>query len=115
MNLRKRGKLGTILRPLLNFIGLIQGYSSCMCCGDSWYWKSTDKISDEISMFPVCDECWEKMAKEKKHEYIDRLAEWWKDMHPLTKENLEEIRRAHEIVEDLRNTNISVIVGVVKP
>ena len=70
-----------------------------MRCGDSWYWKSSGEIGNELMMFPVCDECWSKISGEQKHKYIELLVDKWLKEGPLDDHNKQKVQWAHERID----------------
>ncbi len=60
-----------------NIIGTSRGYSGCDNCGDTWNWKKYHIIdySETSGMFPLCEECYQKLDIEKVKHYVRKLAE----------------------------------------
>lgn len=62
-----------------NFIGSLQGYSGCSHCGGTWNWKKDHNIpySDSGGMFPLCEECYQKLSPEERYDYCLELWRSW--------------------------------------
>ena len=68
----------------LNALGQSKGFGGCEYCGDRWNWKKykTIRIDERLGMFPLCEECFEKLPIKKIEECIWRLADSWTHFHP---------------------------------
>ena len=62
-----------------NWRGDLKGYGRCQCCGDSWSWKKSCSIKYEknSSMFPICQECFDRIDETVILQYCKRLIAKW--------------------------------------
>ena len=65
-------------RSIKNAVGHSKGYSGCLCCGDKWNWKPKHIIpyGNAAGMFPLCDECYDRLSPEERYHYCQEL---WRD------------------------------------
>jgi hypothetical protein len=73
-------------RRARNFCGSFLGYGGCSHCGDSWRWKREHLIPFLMGkqMFPLCEECFNKLDKEEVLGYCIKLIQRWaRDPFPL--------------------------------
>lgn len=65
-----------------NVAGRAFGYSGCECCGDTWNWKEKHDTyyGPDGGVFPLCEECWQKLATpEKRLPYYQALLDNWRE------------------------------------
>ena len=60
-------------------IGKALGYSGCSHCGMTWNYVKGKRIhfSANEGMFPLCEECFDKLLPEEIDPYIDKLVMEW--------------------------------------
>lgn len=72
-------------RAFKNIRGKAKGISGCARCGDNWDWKKEHQIPYQHDakgrvqglMFPVCEECYQKISPEERMEYCVQLWKSW--------------------------------------
>lgn len=66
-----------------NLIGEARGHSGCLNCGDRWNWKKPHDIEYErkgdnrSGMFPLCDECFQKLPVDTIMDFCSQLLTEW--------------------------------------
>ena len=71
--------ISELKRKLKNTAGSAKGYSGCSCCGDTWNWKKEHSIpySDSGGMFPLCEECYQKLTPQERFDFCRKLWISW--------------------------------------
>ncbi len=64
-------------------IGRVLSYSGCSHCGMTWNYVKGKNIqfSDNEGMFPLCEECFDKLPPEEIDPYIERLVQEWLEIN----------------------------------
>lgn len=66
---------------LKNLIGSFQGFSACHHCHGTWNWKKGHTIPYRLDgmagMFPLCEECYEKLSPQERYKYCIELYDSW--------------------------------------
>ena len=88
----------TLFRPLLNLIGLLNGYGSCHVCGDSWWWKKTMDhtiwYTKNTGAAHICAECWKNASDEQIIDATIKLDEERKQYSSWTSEKAASLMEA---------------------
>ena len=68
-----------MFKNVKNANGYARGYGGCLRCGDRWNWKSHHVIpyGGGAGMFPLCEECYNKLSPEERYRYCRELAREW--------------------------------------
>jgi hypothetical protein len=76
-------------RKFKNMIGSWKGFGSCLRCGDSWWWKKEHvfEVTESHGIFPLCEECWQKIDSTEKAFWIKKLQDKWQQLHALDEEH----------------------------
>jgi hypothetical protein len=119
MNVGRKKWYHKLLRPLLNAVGALKGFSGCGICGDKWNWKKShdveyswpanpDEKEMEISItiglkkadqklgytnrgaaFPTCEECWQTKSADEIVGAACRLSLLWRVQSPGAKTEIQ--------------------------
>lgn len=80
--LRIRQSIFNVLpRFIKNFIGNSKGFGTCLKCKDSWYWKKyhVTYFVEGRGMFPLCEECYQKITPEERFAWHKKLLDEWSE------------------------------------
>lgn len=76
-------------------IGRALGYSGCYHCGMTWNYVEGKTIyySEGSGMFPLCEECFDRLSPEEIDPYIEKLAMSWQNPQKVIEPAKAEVRR----------------------
>ena len=64
-------------------MGKALGYGGCYRCGMTWNYAKSKSIRYSVSdgMFPLCEECFDRLSSEEIDPYIEKLVMVWLGSH----------------------------------
>jgi len=77
-------------------VGRSKGFSGCLVCNDSWWWKRCHNIqfSKGKVAFPTCEECWNEASDNEIVDATAKLCGTWLTQTPIkyVKETIEDAK-----------------------
>lgn len=71
--------MAVVIRFIRNMVGWLKGCNGCSHCGGKWNWKQEHIIyyTKTNGMFPLCEECYEKLSPQERYDYCIEVWNSW--------------------------------------